>query len=52
MSQQCTPLLSCKGQGPAGPRVVSGLHLWAYSADCGTVVFWLLVSVPGWVRLV
>ena len=26
-SQECTPLSSPKGQGPTGPRVVSGLHL-------------------------
>ena len=46
-----TPFSSPQDQGPAGPRVVSGLHLQTWSAGCGTVVFLLLVSGPWWVEL-
>lgn len=34
MSQQCIPFLS-KSQRPAGPRVVSGLHLQILPTGCG-----------------
>ena len=48
----CAPIvhspLSIKGQGPAGPRVLSGLHLWTRYTGCRTVVFLLVMSVPWW----
>ena len=53
LPQQYTPLSSPKGQAPAGPRVVSDLHLQSCSSGCRIVVF-LLLCLPqgewGWSR--
>ena len=49
MSQQYTPLLSPKGQGPGGSRVGSDLHFWTWF--CWIIVFLLLVSALWWVEL-